>query len=41
MADAITTAAEVLFPKPVVVRLSDFRSNEFRGLEGGEEVETN
>lgn len=39
MADAITTAAEVLYPKPVVVRLSDFRSNEFRGLEGGEEVE--
>jgi pyruvate, water dikinase len=39
MADAITTAAEVLYPRPVVVRLSDFRSNEFRGLEGGEEVE--
>ncbi len=39
MADAITMAAEVLYPRPVVVRLSDFRSNEFRGLEGGEEVE--
>lgn len=39
MADAITTAAEVLYPRPVIVRLSDFRSNEFRGLEGGEEVE--
>ncbi|OIJ15750.1 phosphoenolpyruvate synthase [Anaerobacillus arseniciselenatis] len=39
MSDAITTAAEVLYPKPLVVRLSDFRSNEFRGLTGGEEVE--
>ena len=39
MSEAITTAAEVLYPKPLVVRLSDFRSNEFRGLIGGEEVE--
>lgn len=39
MAESITTAAEVIFPRPLVVRLSDFRSNEFRGLEGGEEVE--
>lgn len=39
MAEAITTAAEVLYPRPLVVRLSDFRSNEFRGLTGGEEVE--
>ncbi len=38
-AEAITTAAEVLYPRPIVVRLSDFRSNEFRGLTGGEEVE--
>ncbi|UTW69688.1 hypothetical protein KHA80_00850 [Anaerobacillus sp. HL2] len=30
---------QTIYPKPVVVRLSDFRSNEFRGLEGGEEVE--
>jgi pyruvate,water dikinase len=39
MVEAITTAAEVIYPRPLVVRLSDFRSNEFRGLEGGEEVE--
>jgi pyruvate,water dikinase len=39
MSESITTAAEVIFPRPLVVRLSDFRSNEFRGLEGGEEVE--
>ncbi len=39
MAEAITTAAEVLYPRPLTVRLSDFRSNEFRGLTGGEEVE--
>lgn len=39
MSEAITTVAQELFPKPLVVRLSDFRTNEFRGLKGGEEVE--
>ena len=34
------TVARELFPKPLVVRLSDFRTNEFRGLQGGEEVES-
>lgn len=39
MSDSITTVAQAVYPRPVVVRLSDFRTNEFRGLKGGEEVE--
>lgn len=39
MAAGISTVAQVINPRPVVVRLSDFRTNEFRGLKGGEEVE--
>ncbi|MBS4537915.1 phosphoenolpyruvate synthase [Clostridium sp. D2Q-11] len=39
MAEGITMVAQEVYPKPIVVRLSDFRTNEFRGLEGGEEVE--
>ncbi len=36
MSQAITTVAQAIYPRPLVVRLSDFRTNEFRGLEGGE-----
>ncbi|NMB27521.1 MAG: phosphoenolpyruvate synthase [Tissierellia bacterium] len=39
MAEGITMVAQEIYPKPIVVRLSDFRTNEFRGLKGGEEVE--
>ncbi|MTI67341.1 MAG: phosphoenolpyruvate synthase [Firmicutes bacterium] len=39
MAQGVTKVAQQVYPKPIVVRLSDFRTNEFRGLEGGEEVE--
>ncbi len=39
MAEGITLVAQEVYPKPIVVRLSDFRTNEFRGLKGGEEVE--
>lgn len=39
MAEGITQVAQEIFPKQIVVRLSDFRTNEFRGLKGGEEVE--
>lgn len=39
MAEGITKVAQEIYPKQVVVRLSDFRTNEFRGLKGGEEVE--
>lgn len=39
MAEGITKVAQEIYPRPLVVRLSDFRTNEFRGLKGGEEVE--
>ncbi|AHM56291.1 phosphoenolpyruvate synthase PpsA [Peptoclostridium acidaminophilum DSM 3953] len=39
LAEGISTVAQAAFPRPVVVRLSDFRTNEFRGLKGGNEVE--
>lgn len=39
MAEGISKVAQEIYPRPVVVRLSDFRTNEFRGLKGGEEVE--
>jgi pyruvate,water dikinase len=39
MSEGITTVAQAIYPKPIVVRLSDFRTNEFRGLKGGDEVE--
>ena len=39
MSEGIMTVARELFPRPLVVRLSDFRTNEFRGLKGGNEVE--
>jgi len=39
MADGLRTFAEAFTPRPVVYRTMDFRSNEFRGLRGGEEHE--
>lgn len=39
MAEGIQEVAQAVFPRPLVVRLSDFRTNEFRGLKGGDEVE--
>lgn len=39
MSESISTVAQAVYPRPLVCRLSDFRTNEFRGLEGGEEVE--
>jgi len=39
MSEGIAAVAQELYPRPLVVRLSDFRTNEFRGLKGGEEVE--
>ena len=39
MSEGITTVAQAIYPKPIVVRLSDFRTNEFRRLKGGDEVE--
>lgn len=39
LSEAVSQVARELFPKPLVVRMSDFRTNEFRGLQGGDEVE--
>jgi pyruvate,water dikinase len=39
LANGIIRVAQEIYPKKLVVRMSDFRTNEFRGLKGGEEVE--
>ncbi len=39
LAEGISEVASVVYPRPIVVRMSDFRTNEFRGLKGGDEVE--
>jgi pyruvate, water dikinase len=39
MADALETFAAAFAPRPITYRTIDFRTNEFRGLEGGERFE--
>jgi pyruvate,water dikinase len=39
MADSLTRFASAFAPRPITYRTIDFRSNEFRGLEGGERFE--
>jgi len=39
MAEGIAHVARAIFPRPVVVRLSDFKTNEYRQLKGGEKYE--
>jgi pyruvate,water dikinase len=39
MAGALDTFARAFAPRPITYRTIDFRSNEFRGLEGGERFE--
>jgi pyruvate,water dikinase len=39
MADSLTRFAAAFAPRPITYRTIDFRSNEFRGLEGGERFE--
>jgi pyruvate,water dikinase len=39
MADALGTFADGFAPRPVTYRTIDFRTNEFRGLEGGDRFE--
>jgi len=39
MAEAIATVARPIQPRPVVVRLSDFKTNEYRELKGGSKYE--
>jgi pyruvate,water dikinase len=38
-ADAVALVARAIQPKPVVVRLSDFKTNEYRNLKGGDKYE--
>lgn len=39
LAKGISKVAQAIYPKNCVVRMSDFRTNEFRNLTGGDEVE--
>ena len=39
MADGIAMVAREIYPRPVVVRFSDFKTNEYRQLRGGEKYE--
>ncbi|MBI5332399.1 MAG: phosphoenolpyruvate synthase [Candidatus Aenigmarchaeota archaeon] len=39
LAQGIAKIAAAFYPRPVIVRLSDFKTNEYRGLKGGEEYE--
>ena len=39
MADGIALVAREVYPRPVVVRFSDFKTNEYRQLRGGEKYE--
>ncbi|MEM1734202.1 MAG: phosphoenolpyruvate synthase [Pyrobaculum sp.] len=39
MAEGVAKVASAIYPRPVVVRFSDFKTNEYRGLEGGEKFE--
>jgi len=39
LSDALTTFAAGFTPRPVTYRTTDFRTNEFRGLKGGDEFE--
>ncbi len=39
LADGIETIARAFFPRPVVYRATDFKTNEYRGLKGGDKYE--
>ena len=39
MAEGIAKVARAIYPRPVVVRFSDFKTNEYAQLKGGEEYE--
>lgn len=39
LAEGISTIAAAFYPKPVIVRLSDFKSNEYATLVGGDQFE--
>ncbi|MDP7078338.1 MAG: phosphoenolpyruvate synthase [Candidatus Undinarchaeales archaeon] len=39
LAEGIRTVAQAMSPRPVILRLADFKSSEYRDLEGGEKYE--
>ena len=39
LADGVATVAKAIHPRPLVVRLSDFKTNEYRELKGGDKYE--
>lgn len=39
LAEGIATVAREIYPRPIIVRLSDFKTNEYAKLEGGERYE--
>jgi len=41
LTEGISTIASAFYPKPVIVRLSDFKSNEYASLIGGDRFEPN
>jgi pyruvate,water dikinase len=41
LAEGVATIAAAFYPKPVVIRLSDFKVNEYAALKGGDDFELN
>jgi phosphoenolpyruvate synthase (EC 2.7.9.2) len=39
LAEGVAYVAKAIYPRPVIVRFSDFKSNEYRQLRGGEKYE--
>lgn len=39
LAEGIAKVAQAIYPRPVVVRFSDFKTNEYKGLKGGDKFE--
>jgi len=39
LAEGISMVAQAAYPRPVIVRFSDFKTNEYRSLKGGEQYE--
>jgi pyruvate,water dikinase len=39
LAEGIAKVAQAIYPRPVVVRFSDFKTNEYRSLKGGDKFE--
>jgi pyruvate,water dikinase len=39
LAEGIEKVAKAIYPKPIIVRFSDFKTNEYKDLEGGEKFE--